>query len=109
MIGGGYVARDRRRDRAHLLIAGQQQKSRRAAVALDADRVEAGLRVRKLAMAMRRHGAAGVFVGINERTQRADAFQPWIELEAQFAREAEIGALAGRDDDAIEGADLLCA
>jgi hypothetical protein len=50
---GGY-------DRAHLLVACEHQEGRGTPVRLDADRVEARLGVRKFAMAMRRHGTAGM-------------------------------------------------
>ena len=56
------VAGDRRRDRARLLVAGEQQEGRRAPVALHADRVEARLGMRELAVAVRRDGAAGMHV-----------------------------------------------
>ena len=45
VVGRRQVAGDRRDDRADLLVAGQQQEGRRAAVALDADGVEARLRM----------------------------------------------------------------
>ena len=45
VVGGLDVAGDGRGDRARLLVAGQQQEGRRAAIALDADRVEARLRM----------------------------------------------------------------
>ena len=53
-FGGREVAGDRCRDRPRLLIAGEQQEGRRAAVALDADRVEARLGMGELAIAVRR-------------------------------------------------------
>ena len=105
-IGRLHVAGDRRRDRAHLLVAGQQQEGRRPPVALDADRVEAGLGMGQLAMAVRRHGAAGMLVRVDQRPERLGAFQPRIELEPQLARELQVRALARRHDDPVDRPDL---
>ena len=49
------VAGERGDDRADLLVAGAQQERRRAAVALHADHVDAGVGVRELVDAVRRH------------------------------------------------------
>ena len=49
------VAGQRGDDRADLLVAGAQQEGRRAAVALHADHVDAGVGVRELVDAVRRH------------------------------------------------------
>ena len=61
-------------DRADLFIARQQQEGWRAAIALDADGVEPGLRVRQLAVTMGRYRTAGVQVWIDQRTERLGAF-----------------------------------
>ena len=62
-------------DRAHLLVAGQHQEGRRAAVGLHAGEVEAGLGLGQLARAVRAHRAAAVQVGIDQRRQRGRAFE----------------------------------
>ena len=80
-----HVAGDRRDNRARLLVAGQQQEGRRAAVALDADGVEARLRMGELAMAVRRDRAAGVQVGIDQRA-RAPARSPARDRARAAAR-----------------------
>ena len=107
IVGRRQVARDCRGDRADLLIAGEQQEGRRAAIALDADRIEAGLRMRELAMAVRRHRAAGMHVRIDQRTERLGAFEPGIEIETQLARQRQIGPLSGGGDDPIDRADPM--
>src|SRR5207244_3346289 len=50
------VARQRRDNRAGLLVAGQQQKRRRAPVTLHADHIEVRLWMRQLVRAVRRDG-----------------------------------------------------
>ena len=66
IVGGLQIAGDRCRHRAGLLVSGQQEEGRRAAIALDADRVKAGLRMRQFAVPMRRHRAAGMQVRIDQ-------------------------------------------
>ncbi|MGH8430271.1 MAG: hypothetical protein ACREUF_07700, partial [Solimonas sp.] len=102
IIGGRFIAGEMGGDRAHLLIARQQQEGGCAAIALDAGDEELRLGMLKLAPAMRRHRSAGMEIGIDQGTERAAAFDDWIEIELDFAREGEIRALAGRRDDAIE-------
>ena len=46
-------------------------------------------------------------VRIDQRPERAGAFQPRIELQAKLPRQLEVGALPGGDDDAVRRADLL--
>ena len=101
VVGGGKVARQRGGHRADLLEARQHQEGRRPPVALDADRVEAGLGVGHLAVPVRLDRAAGVQVRVDQRPQRPHALQPGIEVDAQLPREGEVGALPGRGDDPV--------
>ena len=87
VVSGRHVAGDRGGDGADLLVAGEQQEGRRAAIALDADRVEARLRMRQLAMSVRRHRAAGMHVRIDQGAESLGAFKPRIEIETQLARQ----------------------
>ena len=87
VIGRRHVAGDCRRDGAHLFIARQQQEGRRAAVALDADRIEAGFRMRQFTMPVRRHRSAGMKVRIDQGAEGFRAFKPGIEIKTQFARQ----------------------
>ena len=100
------VSGDGRHDRADLLVAGQHQEGRRAAIALDPDRVEARLRMGEFAVAVRRHRSAGVQVRVDQRAERLRALQPRIEVEPQLAGQVQVRALSGRDDDPVDGADL---
>ena len=95
IVGRRHIARDCRGDRADLLIAGEEQEGRRAAIALDADRIEAGLGMGELAVAVRRHRAAGMLIRIDQGTERLGAFEPGIEIETQLARQRQDRA-AGR-------------
>ena len=83
VVGRRHVAGDRGGDGAHLFIAREQQEGRRAAIALDADRVEAGFGMRQFAMTVRRHRAAGMQIRIDQRAERFRAFEPGIEIETQ--------------------------
>ena len=105
VVGRRHVAGDRGGDGADLFIAGQQQEGRRAAIALDADRVEAGLGMRQLAMTMRRHRAAGMQIRIDQRAERLGALEPRIEIETQLARQRQIRTLPGGGDDPIDRSD----
>ena len=89
-------------DRAHLLIAGRHQEGRRATIGFRADDGEAGFGVREFGDAVRRHGAAGMEVRIDERRESRRCLDCRIELDAQLAQEGEVGPEAGRDDDAID-------
>ena len=68
-----------------MLVAGEQQKRRRAAIALDTDCIETSLRMRQLAMTMRRHGAAGMDVRVDQGAESLGAFKPGVEIETQLA------------------------
>ena len=105
IVGRRHIPRDCRSDRADLLIAGEEQEGRRAPIALDAHRIEAGLGMGELAVAMRRHRAAVMLIRIDQGTQRLGAFEPGIEIETQLARQRQIGPLAGGGDDPIDRAD----
>src|SRR5262245_64025592 len=85
-----------------LLIAGEQQKRRRAAIALDASREEVRFGMPKLTPTMRWHRSARMLIGIDQGAERARALDDGIEIELQLACEGEIRALAGRRDDAVE-------
>ena len=98
-----HVARDRSRDRPDLLIARHQQEGRRPPIALDTHCVEAGLGVRELAVAMRRHGAAGVDVRIDQRTKRPRALEPGIKLDPKLPRKRQVGTLTRRHNDPVDG------
>ena len=90
-----------------MLIAGEQQERRRAAVALDADGVEAGFRMRQLAMPVRRHRAAGMHIRIDQGAERLGAFKPRVEIETQLARQRQVGTLSGGGDDPIDRPDPI--
>ena len=62
-------------DRAHLLIAGEHEERRRPPVTLHPDHEEVRLGLAQLLGAVRRHRAAAVHVGIDERA-RAPAGSP---------------------------------
>ena len=62
------------------------------------DDVEARLGVRELVVAVRRHGAAGVQVGVDQRRERARRLDAVVELEAQLAQQRQVGPEAGGDD-----------
>ena len=96
------VAGQRRDDRADLLVAGAQQEGRRAPVALHADNVDAGVGVRELVDAVRRHRPARVQVGVDQRRQRARRLDAIVELQAQLAQQRQIGPEAGRRDDLVD-------
>src|SRR5690606_19085577 len=68
-VGSLAVACKSGDDGAGLLVSRQHQESRCATVALDANRVESGLGVGQLPMAVRRHGAAGMQIRVDERPQ----------------------------------------
>ena len=78
IVRRGEISGERRGDRPHLLIAGEQKESRRAAIALDADRIEARLGMAQFAMTVRRHGTARMQVGIDKRPKRLGAFKPRV-------------------------------
>ena len=96
------VAGDLGDDRAHLLVARRHQEGRRPSVGLRADDEEARLRMRELGRAVRRHGAAGVQVRVDQRRQRRRRLDRRIERHPQLAQHAEIGPEAGRDHDPID-------
>ena len=56
-------------------------------------------------MAVRRHGAAGMLVRVDQRPERLGAFQPGIELQPQLARERQVRPLPRRHDDAVDRPD----
>ena len=70
------VSGDGRHDRAHLLVAGQHQEGRGTAIGLDADGVEARLRMGEFAVAVRRHGSARVQVRVDQWPECLGAFEP---------------------------------
>ena len=66
--------------------------------------------MRELARAVRAHGAAAVFVRIDQRPERCRAFEPRIDAEPHFAQHLEIRTEAGADDHLIDiDADLVVA
>jgi len=89
-------------DRADLLIAGEEQEGRRAAIALDADRKIIRLGMRQLPVAVRRRRAAGMQVRIDHGPKRARAFQPRVQIQPKLARHRQVGTLAGADNDAVD-------
>lgn len=80
------VASESRHHGPHLLEAGGHEERRRSAVALDADGVEARLRMCKLAVTMRAHRPAAVQIRVDERTQRLVGFEPGVEHVAAMER-----------------------
>jgi hypothetical protein len=105
VIGRRLVAGDCR-DGAHLFVACQQQEARRAAVALAADRIEAGFRMRQFTMPVRRRRATGMQVRIDQGAEGFRAFKPGIEIETQFARQRLVRTLPGSGDDPIDRPNL---
>ena len=99
------VAGERGDDGADLLVAGAQQERRRAAVALHADDIDTGIGVGELVDPVRRHRAARVQVGIDQRRQRAGRLDAIVEVEPQLAQQLEIRAEAGGGDHLV-GDDL---
>ena len=99
---GLMIAGDLGDDGANLLVAGHHQEGRRAAIGLRADDHEAGFGLRELGNAMRRNGAAGMEVGIDQRRQLRRRLDGRVELDAKLAQEREIGPEAGRHHDAID-------
>src|SRR6476469_5044957 len=99
------IAREMCRNRADLLIAGKQEESRRAAVALDARHEVVRLGMDELAPAMRWNRTAIVDIRVDERPKRARAFDDRVKIELQFAGKGKVGPLPGRNDDAIERTD----
>ena len=70
------IAGDVGNDRAHLLVAGRHQKRRRASIGFRADDDEAWFGMGEFGDAMRRHGAAGVEIRIDQRRQSSAALRP---------------------------------
>src|SRR3546814_4706070 len=68
--------------RAHLLVTGCHQERRRPAVRLGADDREAGFGMRELLDAVRRDGAAGVQVRVDERRQRRRPFDGRVDWKS---------------------------
>ena len=46
-----------------------------------------------------------MFVRVDQRSERLGAFEPGVEIQAQFASQRQIGPLAGGDDDLVDGSD----
>ena len=57
--------------------------------------------MREFRDAVRRDGAAGMEVGIDQRRELRRRLHRRVEVDAQLAQERQIGAEAGRHDDAI--------
>src|SRR5690606_6921885 len=90
-------------DRPRLLVAGEHQERGRAAVALRTHRVEAGLGMSQLRLAMRRHRAARVRVRVDQGSQAYRSLGHRVEVEPELAREAQVGPEAGRGDHLVDG------
>ena len=69
IICGRLIAGQMSGNRTNLLIAGEQEECRRAAVTLNSSNEIARLGVREFPPAMRRHGSAGMDVWIDQRTK----------------------------------------
>jgi hypothetical protein len=69
-----------------LLIAGEQEKCRRPAIALDSSDEIAGLGMREFTPAMGRHGSARVDVGIDQRTKCPGALDNRMQIQLKLAR-----------------------
>ena len=95
------VAREFGNHRADLLIAGRQQEGRRATIGFRADYDEAAFRLREFGDAVRRDGAAGMQIGIDQRRELRRRLHRRIQVDAQLAQERQIGPEAGGHDDAI--------
>ena len=104
-FGGFEIACDGGHHRASLLEPGGHQERGRTTVALDPHGVQAGLRMRELAVPMRAHGATAVLVGIDQRTQRFVRLQPRVELDAQLAGQRQVRPLTGGANDLVDAVD----
>ena len=90
-------------DRAHLLVAGSHQEGRRAAIGFAADDGEIGFGLRELGDAVRRHGAAGMEIRIDQRRQRRRRLDRRIDSTRSSRRNDEVGTETGGDHDAVDG------
>ena len=76
--------------RARLLISGRHEEIRSSSIALRADGVEAGFRMRQLPVPVGTNRAAAVGVRIDQRGEGIGALQQRIEPQAQLSGDAEI-------------------
>src|SRR5918999_6205751 len=106
VIGRRKIAGDRCCDRADLLVAGEQQKGRRSAIALDADGVEAALWMPELSMPVRGHRPAGMNVRVDQGAERLGTLEPRIKIETKLACQRHVRTLSGGGDDPIHRPDL---
>ena len=81
------VARQFGDHRADLLVSGCHQEGRRAAVGFGADNDETGLGMREFGDAVRRDGAAGMEIRIDQRRKLRRRLDGGVELDTQFAQE----------------------
>ena len=100
--GGLVVTGEGGGDGADLLVAGQGQERRGAAVGLHPDDVDALLVVGELGGAVRVDGAAGVDVGVDERGQRDRGLEAVVEAQSQLGQDRVVGAEPGEADDLVE-------
>ena len=85
------IAGERRGDRAHLFITGEQKEGRRASVALYADRVDPRFGMTQFAMTMRVHGPHECRFG------SIDGRAPWRSQAKDRARGGVLASATSRD------------
>ena len=100
--GSLAVAGDVGGDRTHLFVSRQHQEGWRAAVGFHAGEIEARLVLRQFPRAVRPHGAAAMFVRIDQRRQRDRALDGRVEPDAQFAHEIQLGAKTRGHDEFVD-------
>jgi CarD family transcriptional regulator len=100
--GGGFsIAGNLGDDRADLLVAGNSQESRCAAVSLHAGDVEARLWMGELTGAMRADGTATMLVRVDQRGERRRTIERGIEAEAELGEHSEVGPETRRHDELV--------
>jgi len=102
---GVPVAGDRCGDGAYLLIPNEQQERWRATVALHSDGIEIWLGMTQFLGAVRGHRPTRVHVRIDQRRERPRRLDGRIQVQAQLARETQVGPKAGGADNLVDGSD----
>src|SRR5690606_25137899 len=100
------VACEARCDAAHLLIPGEGEERRSAAVTLRADDEQTVLRLRELSRARRRDRSAGVDVRIDLCGDARHRLECGVEIDAQLAEHPGVGSEAGESEDVPDTRDL---
>src|SRR5687767_32232 len=85
------VAGDGADDRARLLVSGQQQKRRRAAVTLHSNREEISVGMLQLLRAVRSDRSAAVNIRIDERCERPGTLYRSIQIQPNLREDRPVG------------------